>query len=100
LRKRDKTDLEKEIKDELKFVNDENDAPFVSIALINKPCYILTYNIRDFKREELKKEGILVFSPNEMLEIIGVRKLDINSLMKRKGNITRYLLKWLKERKS
>ena len=77
----------------------KNDAPFVTIALINKPCYVLTYNIRDFKREELKKEGIIIVSPNEILEIVGVRKLDINSLMKRKGNITSYLLKWLEERK-
>ena len=95
----DEGNLEKELKDGLRFVNDESDAPFVAIALINKPCYILTYNIRDFKREELKKEGIIIVSPNEMLEIMGVRKLDINSLMKRKGNITRYLLKWLEERK-
>jgi hypothetical protein len=64
------------------------------VALANKPCYILTYNIKDYKKEELEKEEVFVVTPVEMLKIIGIRKLDIDSLMKRKSNIVYYLLKW------
>jgi predicted nucleic acid-binding protein len=85
--------LKEEIKDGLKYVKDENDAPFVAVALKYRPSYILTYNKKDYKTERLKKIGILVVTPREALDLVGIEKLEVESKEKQKRNFFTYLTK-------
>jgi len=86
-------ELEEEIKEGMKYVKDENDTPFVAVALKHKPSYILSYNKKDYKTEELKKLSILVVTPKEALDLIGIEKLEVKSKEKHKRNIFTYFTK-------
>jgi len=93
-------ELTEEIKEGMKYVKDENDTPFVALALKYKPSYIMTYNKKDYKTEKLKKLDILVVNPKKALDLIGIEKLKVESKDKRKKNIFTYFtkLKMLKKR--
>jgi len=86
-------DLKEEIKESRKYVKDENDIPFVAVALKHKPSFILTYNKKDYKIQKLKKLDILVLTPKEALDLIGVEKLELKTKEKRKRNLLSYLSK-------
>lgn len=85
--------LREEIKEALKYVKDEKDAPFVAVALKYRPSYILTYNKKDYKAKKLKELSILVLNPKEALDLIGIRKLKLETKEKRKKNLFSYLAK-------
>jgi putative PIN family toxin of toxin-antitoxin system len=93
-------ELTEKIKEGMNYVKDENDTPFVAIALKYKPSYIMTYNKKDYKTEKLKKLDIIVVTPKEALDLIGIEKLKVESKEKRKKNIFTYFtkLKMLKKR--
>ena len=86
-------ELAEEIKEGMNYVKDENDTPFVAIALKYKPSYIMTYNKKDYKSEKLKKLDILVVTPKEALDLIGIEKLKVESKEKRKKNLFTYFAK-------
>jgi len=86
-------DLKTEIEEGLEYVNHDSDAPFVAVALKQKPAYILTYNKKDYKADELKRLGISVVTPKEALELIGIGKLELKTKEKSKKNLLYYLTK-------
>ncbi len=65
------------------FVRDESDIPLVIAAYAHRPCFIVTYNKYDFRKEKLKKESIDVVTPKEMLEILGM-EIAVKSKVKTK----------------
>lgn len=74
-------------------MKDESDSPFVGVALKYKPSYILTYNKKHYKTEELKKLSIFVITPGEALDLIGIEELSLETREKRKRNLVSYLAK-------
>jgi predicted nucleic acid-binding protein len=86
-------ELEEEIKEGMKYVKDQNDTPFVAVALKYIPSYILTYNKKDYKTELLKKVDVLVVTPKEALDLLGIEKLEVKSKERRKRNFFTYLTK-------
>ena len=89
----DVTSIKEEATESMELVNDENDAPFVAVALKYKPSFILTYNKKDYKINKLRRLGILVISPKEALDLIGIERLEVNTKERRKKNIFSYLAK-------
>jgi len=87
-------DTKEEIKQGLKYVKDESDSPFVGIALKYKPSYILTYNKKHYKTEELKILNIFVITPKEALDLIGIENFELQTKEKRKRNLFSYLTKF------
>jgi len=53
-------------------VNDPKDTPYVALALKLREdharVFILTYNKKDYKSEELRERGIIVLTPRELQE--------------------------------
>jgi len=86
-------DLKDEIKEGIKYVKDEKDTPFVAVALKYRPAYILTYNVKDYKKEKLEKLDILVVTPKDALSSIGVEELEVKTKNKRKKNLLYYFAK-------
>ena len=87
------SELEEEIKEGIKYVRDENDTPFVAVALKYRPSYILTYNKKDYKTERLKKVDVLVVAPKEALDLLVIEKLEVESKERQKRNFFTYLTK-------
>ncbi len=65
------------------FVKDESDTSLVIVAYAYKPCFILTYNKSDFRKDKLEREGIHVVTPKEMLEVLGM-EVAVKSRIKTK----------------
>lgn len=86
-------ELKTEIKEALNYVKDEKDTPFVALALKCKPSYILTYNKRHYKVKELKNNDILVLTPKEALDLIGIGRIKLETKEKKKRNLLYYLTK-------
>jgi len=59
------------IKDALNYVRDPDDAPFVALAFYLRSMYreviILTWNVRDYKRDHLGELKINVLTPRDIL---------------------------------
>lgn len=89
----DELNLKDEIKEGIKYVKDENDAPFVAVALKYKPAYLLTYNKKDYKIEKLKELDILVVTPKEALDLMGIEKLELETKERHKRNLFSYITK-------
>jgi len=55
-------------------VNDVGDAPFVAAALLLKEKYkhviILTWNVKDYREDELWKRGIAVSTPEDFMRAL------------------------------
>ena len=54
-----------------KYVLDENDAHILAGAKAAKADFLITYNVKDFKIEKIKKElGILTLTPGNFLQYL------------------------------
>ena len=62
------------IKTALRYARDPDDAPFVALALyllmIYKDVIILTWNISDYKREDLERLKIKVLTPRDVIVLL------------------------------
>jgi len=74
------------LKEAENYVNQEEDAPFVAACFRTGSNILLTYNIKDYKKEELAKKNIEVLKPGELLEKVGI-EIKAGSKIKRKGFI-------------
>ena len=54
----------------LSLVHDPSDAPYVAAALhlhqTHPKTYLLTFNTKDFKVEELRKKGVIIVKPEDI----------------------------------
>jgi len=88
-------DLGSEIREGLKYVNDEDDTPFVAIALKFRPSFIMTYNKKDYKIKSLEKLDVFVVTPKELLSMMDIEDLEFESRQKKKGNLMHYFGKFM-----
>jgi len=73
------------IEESLEYVKDEKDAPFVAACLKTKASFLMTYNKKDFRVKRLKKIGIDVLTPPEILKKVRDRYCRKNG-DKKKGS--------------
>ncbi|MDO8609333.1 MAG: putative toxin-antitoxin system toxin component, PIN family [bacterium] len=53
------------------YVNDPNDAHIVTGAIESKSRFLITYNIKDYKIENIKRDfGIIIFKPAQYLQYL------------------------------
>ncbi len=88
-----------EIREALKLVSDEADAPFAGLAIKLRPSIILTYNKKHFKEEYLSMRDVRVFKPGELADYLDM-VINFDRKVKRRGGILKlisrlYLLKGL-----
>lgn len=58
-------------KDYIKFVNDENDAHIVAGAVKAKVAFLITYNLKDFRKNSIRHEfSIQVITPGMFLQYL------------------------------
>ncbi len=82
------------------FVRDESDIPLVIVAYAHKPCFILTYNKSDFRKDKLEREDIHVVTPKEMLEVLGMEVAVKSKVKTKRGfRIFRSIMAIFKKRK-
>ncbi|OGG14054.1 hypothetical protein A3D77_00920 [Candidatus Gottesmanbacteria bacterium RIFCSPHIGHO2_02_FULL_39_11] len=63
--------VEKKIKKYERFVNDIFDSHVVAGATFHKSSFLLTYNLKDYKKEIIKKElGITILTPGLFLQFL------------------------------
>jgi predicted nucleic acid-binding protein len=62
---------EKRLREALRLVYDESDAPFAALALIRSPSTVVTYNRKHYNSRQLLRRSVQVLTPVE-----AVRKLD------------------------
>ncbi len=82
------------IEESLEYVKDEKDAPFVAACLKTKASFLMTYNKKDFRVKRLKKIGIDVLTPLEILKKLGIDIAERTEI-KRKGHLQKMISKIL-----
>lgn len=80
-RQLERVDLEQDIKEVLKryknYVEDINDAHVVAGAVAAKARFLVSYNLKDYKRDRIKKEfDLLVLTPGQMLQYLRSQKAN------------------------
>jgi len=81
----DESEFSAEVANSKALVNDENDTSFAALAVKNRPSVIVTYDKKGYKEDELRENGVLVFTPTEALKHTGIELSKIDIRRKRKG---------------
>ena len=82
------------------FVRDESDIPLIIVAYAHRPCFVVTYNKSDFRKDKLEREGIYVVTPKEMLEALGMEVAVKSRIKTKRGfRIFRSIMAVSKKRK-
>jgi len=79
-----------EIQKAFSLVTDENDSPFAGLAIKKAPSFLLTYNKKHFKVQELENMNVLVFTPSEF-----VKHFNLEIMLKKRVKRRRGILKLL-----
>ena len=75
-----------EIRESLKLVTHEPDAPFAGLALKYAPSIILTYNKKHYNEKGLESGNVNVFTPSEFVKYLDM-ELKVGKKVKRKRGL-------------